>query len=569
MKKILLLLTAFALAGCENFLGSSEKSSDFVNDGVAPAVQATHGGWTQIKATGPKSPAGQSADLATAAAAVTLSWNNATAASGTIASYHLYRSNTSGGARTLVAAGIATGARTYTDSTVSANTTYYYKAVPVLSSGEVTEVTGADSEIKIMVPPANMALLHRWAANLDFCTEMGKTPIRSENYRCVVATGGTAPPGTGGSGYMDLGSSIFVDMFEQGCNYTYSSTSNQCGSANGCIGTLANPHGTVNGNDGDIYYSRQTGSCFLNFSGGVGSNWTNAFGATAIQRRTMGSAAAGLPPFVDVSQEQAQDICTGQTVAGIAGTKRLLRRKEQVAVAKWASTLNDATIDTIENGMSLNTTGHCNSNFADPQGNSTVVSAMGYDNNQVPAAMDTLPGCRNNDCAAASAGGYVRSLRTGSNATSVCVSAFGVQDMVGNVWELASDQAACNGATCAGIAAAANTADNTNDDLNGVAFDDTQAPTSFNTFTTWGRVQFPVGLPIAGPGFAGDGTVARTAAQFHSDHFRVNVAASNRASRSGGSWWDGAGAGRFTLNFNYDPASSGSDIGFRCAITAD
>jgi hypothetical protein len=112
--------------------------------------------------------------------------------------------------------------------------------------------------------------------------------------------------------------------------------------------------------------------------------------------------------------------------------------------------------------------------------------------------------------------------------------------------------------------------DSTNDDFAGVAFDNAQAPTGVNNYSNWGRIQFPLGLPIANAGFTGDGMVTRTAAQLHGDLYRVNATAAVRTGRSGGSWYDASDAGRLELNFNYSTgSSSGQDIGFRCAIEAD
>jgi hypothetical protein len=360
-------------------------------------------------------------------------------------------------------------------------------------------------------------------------------------------------------------------MFEQGCNYTYSSSGNKCGSANGCIGVFSNPHTNVAGNAGDVYYSRRVGGCYINTSAGAGGTWTSLSTTTAANRRTMTSNAPGLAPVVYIPQDQAADICANQTVPGIAGTKRLLRRKEMIAVAAWDPSLIDASINTIENGVNLDSTGHCNSNYGSPQGTSgvAITGAMAYSNAAYPAELDTLPSCLNDVCSGAGSSVF-RGVRTGSIVTKNCVSKYGAQDLVGNVWEFHSDQINCTGAACTGVAAAANTVDSTNDDFAGVAFDNTQAPTGVNDFSNWGRVQFPLGIPIANAGFTGDGMVTRTSAQLHSDLYRVNTGAAVRTGRSGGSWFDGADAGRFELNFNYDTSSSsGQDIGFRCSITAD
>lgn len=570
LKFYLLLFSAF-------FLASSCKEGKFsvterVADDSTPTY-ATFSGWSQIKAVGAKTPAAQGSDLASTTASVALSWNTMTSTAGTVATYNIYRSTSSGGQNysSPLASGITTAAKTYTDSSVTGSTTYYYTVAPVLTDGTITRpaLTDADRELKVIVPPANMILLHRWAANQDMCGEMGKTIDRSNNYRCAVATGGTAPPGTGGTGFLDLGQSIFIDAYEEGCNYTYDPLANKCGSASGCIGTQSTPNGAVTGDNGNIYYSRRSGSCYINTSAGTGTTWVEATTTSAANRGLMGSAAPGLPPFVMIDQSQSQDICAGQTVSGFAGTKRLLKYRERLLAAAWDSSIADATITTMENGVNLNTTHNCNSNYASPQGNTTTdISgtnpSIAFDNLALPAAKDTLPGCRFGDCAATAAS--IRSVRTGSNATSACVSKYGAQDLVGNVWEWNSDQISCTGASCTGITSAVDAA---NDDFNGVAFNGTQGPTASNTFTTWGKIQFPIGIPIVGAGFTGDGTVTRTAAQFHGDFFWITVTAATRGALSGGRWNSGSFSGRFALNFTVAPSDTDIITGLRCALPAD
>lgn len=520
------------------------------------SVTATFNGWTHIKAVGPKTPAPQASDLATAVASVTLTWPAVTPSSGTVASYNIYRATTTGGENynSPLATGISASTPSYTDSTVTAGTTYYYTIAPVISGSVVIPNTAIDQEVTVQVPMDNLVLLHRWAANNEMCTLMGTvkaaTIDRTHNYRCTVATGPTAPPATGGSGYVDLGQSVFIDAYGQGCNYTYSSTANKCGSASGCIGTASTPNGVVTGNAGDIYYSRQSGNCYINTSGTSGTSWTAANSATPAQRQLMGSAAPGLPPFVVINQTGSQDVCSGQGISGVTGIKRLLKRREQLLVAAWDSSISDTNVNTMESGTNLDTTHYCNANYASPQGNTTTdISGsnptIAFDNNALPTALDTLPGCRFGDCSSTAAS--IRSVRTGSNATKACVSRYGAQDMVGNVWQWTSDQINCTGTSCTGQTGGSNTADTTNTDWAGLAFDDTQGPTMDPTHTTlntagtgysitsWGYMQFPAGIPIAKQSsFTGDGVVSLTSTQLHGDYFYINVSSSARGAFAGG-----------------------------------
>lgn len=540
------------------------------------AITATFNGWTHVKATGPKAPAAQASDMATAAASVTITWPAVTFSAGSIASYNVYRATSSGGQNysSPLSTGIAAGTRSYTDSTVTAGTTYYYTIAAVDGGGTmVRPTTVADSELKVIVPKDNMVLLHRWAANIEMCGEMGKAVDRNNNYRCAVAVGANAPPGTGNSGFVDLGASLLVDAYELGCNYTYSSTANKCGSANGCIGLLTDPNGSVTGNNGDVYYSRRWGLCYVNNSAGAGTSWVQAQNTTSSLRQLMGSSAPGLPPLSYTGQVESQQICNGLTVSGLAGTKRLLKRRELVLVGAWDSSATNATINTLENGTNLDTTHACNSNHAHPQSNNnTDISGtnptIAFSDSVIPSAKDTLPGCRSDDCAGAGTNS-IRSVRTGSSLTSSCVSRYGAQDTAGNVWEWTSDQLNCNGASCAGVTAAANTADSSNDDFNGLAIDGTQGGTLGSTFGWYGKMQLPVAIPVAGAGFAGDGTVVRDATQTRNDYYWVDVGNSLRGSLTGGSHYDGQSSGRFSMFNSYHPSAQWKNFGARCAIPAE
>lgn len=513
-------------------------------------IGAVHGGWNDVQAKGPRTPAAQATDLSSANASITIGWNAFTITGGAVDIWNVYRATSQGsedfGAP--LASGIASGTRTYTDNTVVAGTTYYYVVRPVVNT-YVVPTTEADTEIKVVVPPDNMVLVHRWIANQEMCTLMGKAIDRTNNYRCEFT-------GMGGTGtHFDIGQSLLVDAYELGCNYTYSSTENKCGQAAGCIG-LGNPNiknadgtaGFVTGAAGDVYYDRSSGYCYINTNGA--HSWTSADSVTlAAQRQAIASNKPGLPPLVYIDQVWSANTCSALTATGF-GAKRILRYKEWLLAAAWpiaprADMMSDGTIDSIEAGGA----GNCNSDFGHGQSYQDLIT---------PANLETIPGT--------SASG-VRSVRTGGTSTVNCKSLYGAQDIVGNVWEWTSDQLSCNGTTCTGTAAASNTADNTNDDWTGAAFDNTQGPTSNNYFHTWLKIQLPIGIPIAGA-YAGDGVMTWVNTQFHNDYFWIGVVAGSRGAFAGGNCGSGAQAGRFGVSVFGAPSSTDYSIGSRCGRQA-
>ena len=524
------------------------------------AVVATHTGWSGIKAIGAKTPVSQSG-LAGVPASVTLSWNATTLSSGVVASYNIYRSATSGGEdyTSPLATGISSGAPTYTDSTVSNGVTYYYTIAPVVGGVVTPESASADSEVKVIVPPANMVLLHRWAANQEICGLMGRTVDRTNNYRCNY----TGPGGTGT--YYDVLRSTFVDAYELGCNY---SPAPSCGDAtNGCVGTSDPAGGT--GSVNDVYYNRGNGNCWVKTGS---STWQSAndSSVTSSFRALMASNKPGLPPLVNLDQYRSYDSCQAISVSGfVSGNKKLLTHQQQVIAGAWDSSLSDATISSIQNGTSLNTTGYCNTNSG---------SGLTYDNLTTPADLETISGTN--------ASG-IRSVRTGSNSTQNCVSRYGAQDMVGNVWQWSSDQlGVCDSSahTCLGVTS---TVDTANTDWNGLNFDGTIAPGGGGSnVTEWNfsamsfsasRFNVPLGLPIVSSSSLWDalaigaGALQFNPAKFHGDHFWLYTdnGGSSRGAFAGGSWYNGSQAGRFTLLLFLGPSFASNYIGARCALPAE
>ena len=522
-------------------------------------IVLNHQGWSDVRAVGAKAPVSHS-NLATAASSIRLDWNAFAISGAGITSYNIYRATTSGGQNysSPLATGISTASPTYTDTTAVAGTTYYY-VVRAVVSGTPLPTSQTYSEIKVIAPPTNMVLVHRWIANQEMCATLQRTADPTNNYRCSYT-------GPGGDGtYYDVGRSTFVDAYEMGCNYT---PAPGCADAvNGCVSAAGAPGGGV-GNINDVFYDRSTSTCYLKTAG---STWKDQSDATLTiaQRGLMTSNEPGLPPIVGINQARAYDTCTFTSISGFSGTKRLLTHKEQIISAAWSPSKNDATITAHEGGASLPSNGYCNTNYAD---------GVTFDNLTTPSDPETI---------AAKLAQSSRALRTGSDSTENCISRYGVQDLVGNVWEWSSDQlGTCSAVThtCTGTTS---NLDVNNSDWSTINFDGTIGPGggTINSFLfsaqTHSTSNFLVtlGIPMVTSVAASFDAMQigilsgqYDSTKFHNNTFYLftdnsNGAPKARAAVGGGSY--DFGGGRYDLYIGNTPTSTFNNVGFRCALPAD
>ena len=96
---------------------------------------------------------------------------------------------------------------------------YFYKIEAVLNGKKLTDFPlYGDEVIMVILPPDNMALVHRWIVNQEMCSLMGKLSDRSTNYRCPYNGLGSSYDPSSASYYYDIGHNALVDRFEAGCN---------------------------------------------------------------------------------------------------------------------------------------------------------------------------------------------------------------------------------------------------------------------------------------------------------------------------------------------------------------
>lgn len=335
---------------------------------TANTTGATFNGWADVIATGPVSSNIGTIDAAvaavtlitSAAAQVKIAWEVFTfTPSGAASGYKIYRASganhTWPGDFTLIDTIGAT--EQYTDNTVVASTTYYYRVHPLVGAGtELTPATEADSVIQVFVPTTNMALMHRWIANRETCvTLLGKTFAtdvdRTNNYRCAYTWGAGFAPQVAAADKTrwDIGHSLVVDRWKGGCNM------------------LSYGAGPAGGANGDVYYG-QTNQGY-NFQGHTycyikkAGSWlvTSNASITDAERVTMFTNAPGYPP-TRTSQIHASNICNLRSATGV-GNLRLLRLYEKVAVAAWNGVFvnpSNTLLSYIQLGTDHTTFGSCN-----------------------------------------------------------------------------------------------------------------------------------------------------------------------------------------------------------------
>ncbi len=476
--------------------------------------------------------------------------------------------------------GLPTKMRSFTDTGLvdSDFGKAWYYALKVMIAGVEYDVTNPSpiNEIRIIAPPENMALVHRWITNQEVCGLMNKTSDPLNHYRCEFAGQGKI---VDVQDYHDMEHDLLVDRFEMGCNV--SSTcgaggSTRCVSQN--FSNLENPSTStgVEAALGSVYYANSGsvngGLCSLKV-GAANTDWVAINSAPPGNLIAMTSYEAHLPPLVYVTRARANQVCSAHqislnqveeysdslTMNSFPTGKRLLRMKEWKAAAAWKLDVDFPDvytdvhdwIDRLEKASFMT---------GDPDGLIGKCNSFNRHSNLSAGARDFL-------------GGYnihIQAFETGSKiATANCQSRYGIQDMIGNVWEWGSDEFSCSGSNCAGITSSL---DSGNTSFNGFAFNGVQGQNQVGSIRfqdrTFGLNYFNVvlGLPIVTNDASSPGITSLGIPFFHNDVMNLPSLSGTRAAIFGGRWGDGEGNGRWLTSFEYAPNALNSSLGVRCSV---
>ena len=191
---------------------------------------------------------------------------------------------------------------------------YYYRVELYLADKHIdygsasAQIAANDIILRVVLPPKNMAFMHRWMANKQMCEEMKKTPDRNNNYRC--AYDGLGSVYIDGAYYYDMKGDVFTDRFMLSCPFSRGDSDYKCSEVSSnsypnfegravddnrniklgdCVGISGNPNNKISAKKGAIFFDRNapnsSETCFINTSTtGSGSEWKSLDDIDSIQR---------------------------------------------------------------------------------------------------------------------------------------------------------------------------------------------------------------------------------------------------------------------------------------------
>ena len=189
---------------------------------------------------------------------------------------------------------------------------YYYRVeayvndVHLTFAPDASQTATEDFILRVVVPPKNMTMMHRWMANKQMCEELGKTIDRNNNYRCLYNGLASVKDVNDEKYYYDMKGDTFIDRFKLGCPFSRGDTTYTCSDVNpttptytyfegrassvdtaknqkagDCLGSSnTDPTGKIQAKTGAIFLDRASNTCYINTSGDsfgsqvIGSAWS-------------------------------------------------------------------------------------------------------------------------------------------------------------------------------------------------------------------------------------------------------------------------------------------------------
>lgn len=280
---------------------------------------------------------------------------------------------------------IASGVVSCRDTNVGAAPTKYRYTMALVqtdtTSGDTWVEPFPDDEqdtfsVLVPIPPKNMVLVQRDAANYEMCIQLNKASDPLNHNRCSYSSVGAVPYSSGNNklplnlptNYYDFGYDLFVDRWEMACNWTRATQGGMCGAnhtSGDCIGygyTSSPPNGTgtpatTQGKLGDVYFYMGTSNISMCWVAAAQNSSTQAITWVKSASIAAGYANASTlyqesmtndPGYIDssgnyntaipgkkgkvsyyIDQPTASNICSAMVDANY-GAKRLPRSREYV-----------------------------------------------------------------------------------------------------------------------------------------------------------------------------------------------------------------------------------------------
>ena len=450
--------------------------------------------------------------------------------------------------------------------------------------------------VLVPIPPNNMILVQRDAANYEMCAQMNLPPDPKKNNRCPYTGIGATPYNAGPfrpplnleSGFYDFGYNLFQDRYTMSCNWTSQSEGGMCGvgpTAGDCIeiNTAAVTPANNRGKDGDVMLSLASNDnrCYFKMDGVWRlSRQVPEFVADArVHFRTMYTsipklAGKKLSTMNDYINHHTADVMCRAHVDPNYGEKRMPRLREVKAYNAYATLSGDLYGMTYNQALTIRAGG----NFDSTNGFrcSTNLNGVNY---PYPTDMNQMLS-PSNELMVVFTGGirYGADFVIGAEANQDCITRYGAHEVFSNRWSWTSDTWSWNKPSLT-LKGMNSRFDNGNFDLmrdinggqSGFVMNHSNASTTGTSSNSWYTLNWhtdvkfiaiPLGLPILNSGVSS--YLPRALFAEHYDEqmlYPKNASEANMGVQTRGRWFVRADVPTI--------GTSGNNIAQRCVLTAD